>query len=96
MAENTKRKREKEVQIVFDKNGDPLINLDEPIVIKAKSPQNFFPFTNLMQSKEPFFLKVLEELKKNKRVPNHLIPFDIFVVDIVRIDEEKEENKDSE
>jgi hypothetical protein len=90
MSEN---KKEKEVQIIIV-DGIPCINLDEPMLPRAV--HKFFPFSEIQDEKKKYFVKVLEELKKRKPVANSIVPFDIYVIDIINFKPKKENEDDCE
>jgi len=76
--ERKKLKLPKDIPLV-EVNGETLINLNQPVF--NKKVQRFFPFTQIMDEKGRYFLKVLEELKKRKPVNHNIIPFDIFIIE---------------
>lgn len=92
--ERKKLKLPKDIPLV-EVNGETLINLNQPTF--TKKVQQFFPFTQLMDEKGRYFLKVLEELQKRKPVKHNIIPFDIFIIefDSTPIKEDKND-KESE
>lgn len=90
--ERKKLKLPKDIPLI-EVNGETLINLNQPAF--TKKVQRFFPFTQLMDDKGRYFLKVLEELKTRKPVNHNIIPFDIFIIEfgVKPLKEDKNDNE---
>ena len=91
MSEKELDKKKENINIVFDKDGTPLINLDSPSRARRS---NFHPFTSLMNEKQKYLKTVQDELMGKMFPP--FLPFDVFVVNfkIEEIDDEDRGNEE--
>lgn len=94
LTEEEKKKLKTNVKVVYDKDGNPLISLDEPVF--PKKAMQFFPFSQLMDMKQGGMKKVMEEMRNRFAIPpNQHLPFerfDIFIIDLRKPKPEKDED----
>jgi len=94
--EKFEKEHQSKAKIIHDKDGTPMICLDEPVM--RKSVLKLFPFSNLMDMKtQDGMKKVMEELRNKFAVPpNQMMPFERFDIFIIDLRKPKEEEDDCE